>query len=317
MPLHFAWLCCVNQWPIPFIHFHFLELPMISKYAKALALVLPLLLGACGGSSSSDSTASTTTTTTTAAPSPADYAARYVGSVAGITSALDTGSFDFTVASNGSITGTAVVKNLPFTLTGSVNSSGVVAMGLYAANGFHGHNWDGQITKPSGAVSGTWYHAWESGVNKDGTFSGAATTALPASGTTTTTTTATSPTSFAGRYVGDYDSPVKLLCVDAPGLDPTGHGTCGQRYTLAGGIDFTVDANNNLTGSLYVFGPAASGTVCAGTKVNANGTFSFTICAGEAAGVNGSGTFANGRMTGRLVEGPYDWKYGDFDIARQ
>ncbi len=297
---------------------------MISKYAKALALVLPLLLVACGGTSSSDTTSTTatsTTTTTTTAVSPASYAARYTGSVAGITSALDTGSFDFTIASNGSITGTAIVKDLPFTLTGSVNSSGVVTMALFAANGFHGHNWDGQITRPSGAVSGTWYHAWESGVNKDGTFSGAATTALPASGTTTTTTTTPTATttskSFAGHYVGDYDSPVKLLCQDAPGLDPSGHGACGQRYTLAGGIDFTVDANNNLTGSLYVFGPGASGTVCDGSKVNADGSFSFTICAGVAAGVNGTGTFANGRMTGRVQEGPYDWKYGDFNIARQ
>lgn len=136
-------------------------------------------------------------------------------------------------------------------------------------------------------------------------------------GTTTTTTTTTSTAGFAGRYAGSYDSPYKVLCVDAPGLDPTGHGACGQRYTLAGGIDFTVDAANNLTGSLYVFGPDASGEVCSGTQVQADGSFSFSICSGNAAGVNGSGRIANGVMTGRLQEGPWDWKYGEFSIARQ
>lgn len=135
--------------------------------------------------------------------------------------------------------------------------------------------------------------------------------------TTTTTTTATSSTSLAGHYVGGYDSPYKVLCQDAPGLDPTGHGSCGQRYTLAGGIDFTVDGNNTLTGSLYVFGPDATGEVCPGTQVQPDGSFSFTICSGNAAGVNGYGTISGGVMTGRLQEGPWDWKYGEFSIARQ
>jgi hypothetical protein len=143
---------------------------------------------------------------------------------------------------------------------------------------------------------------------------GSSDTATPTTGTGTGTTTTTT---LAGHYVGGYDSPYKVLCTDAPGLDPTGHGACGQRFTLAGGIDFTVDANNTLTGSLYVFGPDATGEVCPGTQVQADGSFSFSICSGNAAGVNGSGKITNGVMTGRLQEGPWDWKYGEFSIARQ
>ena len=150
-----------------------------------------------------------------------------------------------------------------------------------------------------------------------GGSSDSTTASTPSTTATTTTTTTTTSKTFAGRYVGGYDSPYKVLCVDAPGLDPTGHGECGQRFTLAGGIDFTVDANNNLTGSLYVFGPDASGVVCGGTQVQADGSFSFSICDGKAAGVNGSGQIVNGVMTGRLQEGGWDWKYGEFSIARQ
>jgi hypothetical protein len=286
------------------------------RLLKQLAVAFATVgLVACGGSSSTSTTASTTTTA--AAPSPADYAATYTGTVAGRPqNAEDSGTFTITIDSKGNIEGDSIVKQLPWKLRGTVNANGQVSLGLYSVDlTFHGHNWTGQITKTSGAISGTWEHANGDGVG--GTFSGAATSPLPGAGTTTTTTTTTQTQSFAGRYAGGYDSPAKFLCIDPPGLDPTGHGDCGQRYTLAGGIDFTVDANNNLTGSLYVFGPAGSGTICPGTQVQPDGRFEFYICDGAAGGVNGSGTIVNGVMTGRLQEGPHDWKYGEFSIARQ
>lgn len=138
---------------------------------SALVVASALVLTACGGSSDSTTTPATTTTTTTTVTGVAAYAGRYTGTVTGVTSALDSGTFDITADANGKVTGDSVVKNLPWKLVGTVDSNGGLQMGLYSVDlSFHGHSWSGQINKATGAVSGTWQHANGDGVN--GTFAG-------------------------------------------------------------------------------------------------------------------------------------------------
>ena len=74
------------------------------------------------------------------------------------------------------------------------------------------------------------------------------------SDTTTSTTTTTTSASNTGTYSGGFNSPVKLLCIDAPGLDPTGHGSCGQRYTLEGYVSLTVNGTTITGGNVSVYG---------------------------------------------------------------
>jgi hypothetical protein len=121
------------------------------------------------------------------------------------------------------------------------------------------------------------------------------------SGTSTTNT---------GNYGGGFDSPVKLLCVDAPGLDPTGHGQCGQRYTLAGSVSFVVNGDTVTSGNISFYGYSASLTAPA--KIDANGNFNWTM---EHA--NGRAQVVNGVMTGVLWEGPFEWKYGEYKFTKQ
>jgi hypothetical protein len=134
-------------------------------------------------------------------------------------------------------------------------------------------------------------------------------------GTTTTTTATPPPTvvSNTGTYAGSHDSPNKLLCIDPPGLDPKGHGSCGQRYTLAGSVSFTVEGNVVTRGWVNVYGWEAA--LDGQPTIDANGNFSFGF--GPGGFVNGRANVTNGVMTGRLQEGPYDWKYGDFTLYKQ
>ena len=143
---------------------------------SALVIASGLALAACGGGSSDSTTTTstgttTTTTTTTTVTGVAAYAGRYSGTVTGVTSALDSGTFSISVDANGNVAGDSVVKSLPWKLVGTVDANGNLQMGLYSVDmAFHGHDWSGVINKASGAVSGTWQHANGDGVN--GTFSG-------------------------------------------------------------------------------------------------------------------------------------------------
>ena len=146
---------------------------------SALVLASAMALTACGGSSSDSTTSTstgTTTTTTTTTTTPAvtgvaAYAGNYSGTVTGVTSSLDSGSFSIAVDSAGNVAGDSVVKSLPWKLAGTVDANGNLQMGLYSVDmSFHGHSWSGVINKATGAVSGTWQHANGDGVN--GTFAG-------------------------------------------------------------------------------------------------------------------------------------------------
>lgn len=141
---------------------------------STLVVAASLALVACGGGSSTTTTSTgttTTTTTTTTATGVAAYAGRYTGSVTGVTSALDSGTFDISIDANGNVAGDSVVKSLPWKLAGTVDANGNLNMGLYSVDmSFHGHSWSGFINKATGAVSGTWQHANGDGVN--GTFAG-------------------------------------------------------------------------------------------------------------------------------------------------
>lgn len=133
---------------------------------------------------------------------------------------------------------------------------------------------------------------------------------VAAGGTGTTTSAPTTATSNTGTYSGGFDSPVKLLCIDPPGLDPAGHGECGQRYTLAGSISFTVQGDTITGGDTSFYGYSAS--LNGPSKIDANGNFNYSM--GFA---NGSGKVVNGVMTGIVWEGPFEWKYGEFQFNKQ
>ncbi len=133
---------------------------MLKKFMSVIALSTITLLSACGGGSDSSSTVGT---------GVAAFAGHYTGSVTGISNSADSGTFEITADSNGKVSGTTVVKNLPWTLSGSVDANGVLNMGLYSGT-WLGHNWVGTINKSTGSISGTWSHANGDGVN--GTFAG-------------------------------------------------------------------------------------------------------------------------------------------------
>lgn len=129
------------------------------------------------------------------------------------------------------------------------------------------------------------------------------------SDTTTSTTTTTTSTSNTGTYSGGFNSPVKLLCIDAPGLDPTGHGSCGQRYTLEGYVSLTVNGTTITGGNVSVYGydrPLSSASA-----IDANGNFTYSF-----EHINGKGRVVNGVMTGTVWEGPFEWKYGEFTFTK-
>lgn len=134
---------------------------MLKQILSALALTTITLLSACGGASD---------TSTTATSGVAAFAGRYTGTVAGMaTNTFDSGTFDITADSNGKVSGTTTVKNLPWTLSGAVDANGALAMGLFGGSVQY-HNWVGTINKSTGVVSGTWQHSNGDGVN--GTFVG-------------------------------------------------------------------------------------------------------------------------------------------------
>ncbi|MEY4538236.1 MAG: hypothetical protein RL171_2387, partial [Pseudomonadota bacterium] len=81
----------------------------------------------------------------------------------------DNGTFEVTADSNGKVTGTTTVKNLPWTLSGTVDANGTLTLGLFGS-GVQYHNWIGTINKTTGAINGTWSHANGDGVS--GTFAG-------------------------------------------------------------------------------------------------------------------------------------------------
>ncbi len=124
------------------------------------------------------------------------------------------------------------------------------------------------------------------------------------------TTSTTSSTSNTGTYSGGFTSPVKLLCIDAPGLDPTGHGTCGQRYTLEGSVSFTVQGDTITGGNVSVYGYDRPLTAPAKIDASGNVTFSFEH-------INGSAKVVNGVMSGIVWEGPFEWKYGEFKFTKK
>ncbi|MEY4585489.1 MAG: hypothetical protein RJB10_1986 [Pseudomonadota bacterium] len=126
-------------------------------------------------------------------------------------------------------------------------------------------------------------------------------------GSTTTTTTAASNN---GTYSGAFTSPVKLLCIDAPGLDPAGHGECGQRYTLEGSVSFTIQGNTVTAGDISFYGYSA--VLSAPAAIDAAGNFNFNM---EHA--NGRAQVVNGVLTGVLWEGPFEWKYGEYRFVKQ
>jgi hypothetical protein len=126
-------------------------------------------------------------------------------------------------------------------------------------------------------------------------------------GSTTATTTAASNN---GTYSGAFTSPVKLLCIDAPGLDPAGHGECGQRYTLEGSVSFTIQGNTVTAGDISFYGYSA--VLSAPAAIDAAGNFNFNM---EHA--NGRAQVVNGVLTGVLWEGPFEWKYGEYRFVKQ
>jgi hypothetical protein len=136
------------------------ESSMFKKFLSVAALVSMTFLSACGGGS--DTSSSTPV-------GAAAFAGRYTGTVAGISNSADSGTFDITADSNGKVAGTTMVKNLPWTLAGSVDANGILKMNLFGGSVAY-HNWSGSINKTTGAVNGTWEHSNGDGVN--GTFAG-------------------------------------------------------------------------------------------------------------------------------------------------
>lgn len=120
----------------------------------------------------------------------------------------------------------------------------------------------------------------------------------------------TTTISNTGTYSGGFTSPVKLLCIDAPGLDPQGHGECGQRYTLEGYVSLTVVGDTITAGNVSVYGYDRN--VSASSKIDANGNFTYSF-----EHVNGKGNVKNGVMTGTVWEGPFEWKYGEFTFTKK
>lgn len=94
-------------------------------------------------------------------------------------------------------------------------------------------------------------------------------------------------------------------------MDPTGHGQCGQRYTLAGSVSFTVEGNVVTRGWVDVYGWQAP--LDGQPTIDANGNFSFSF----GGFVPGTANVTKGVMTGRLHEGHYDWKYGEFTLYKK
>ncbi len=128
--------------------------------------------------------------------------------------------------------------------------------------------------------------------------------------TDTTGTTTPTTTSNTGTYGGAFTSPVKLLCIDPPGLDPAGHGECGQRYTLEGSVSFTIVGNTVTAGNISFYGYSA--VLSAPAAIDASGNFTWNM---EHA--NGRAQVVNGVLTGVLWEGPFEWKYGEYKFTKQ
>lgn len=119
-----------------------------------------------------------------------------------------------------------------------------------------------------------------------------------------------SPISNNGTYGGRFTSPDKKLCIDPPGLDPAGHGECGQRYTLEGNISFTIKDNAVVGGNLDFYEYVAN--LSASSPIDAQGNFTFSM-----AHANGKARVVNGVLTGLVWEGPYEWKYGEYKFNKQ
>jgi hypothetical protein len=126
---------------------------------------------------------------------------------------------------------------------------------------------------------------------------------------TTGSTTTTTATSNNGTYSGAFTSPVKLLCIDAPGLDPAGHGECGQRYTLEGSVSLTVNGTAITGGNVSVYG--YDRPLSAASAIDGNGNFTYSF-----EHIHGKGNVVNGVMTGTVWEGPFEWKYGEFKFTK-
>jgi hypothetical protein len=120
----------------------------------------------------------------------------------------------------------------------------------------------------------------------------------------------TVPVSNNGTYGGRFTSPDKRLCIDPPGLNPVGHGECGQRYTLEGNISFTVKDNAVVGGNLDFYGYAAN--LSAASPIDAQGNFTFGM-----AHANGKARLVAGVLTGLVWEGPFEWKYGEYKFNKQ
>lgn len=118
------------------------------------------------------------------------------------------------------------------------------------------------------------------------------------------------PVSNDGKYGGRFTSPNKRLCIDPPLLDQTGHGECGQRYTLEGNISFTIKDNTVKYGNLDFYGYVAELTHA--SPIDANGNFTFSM-----AHANGRARVVNGSLFGVVWEGPYEMKYGEFTFNKQ
>lgn len=121
---------------------------------------------------------------------------------------------------------------------------------------------------------------------------------------------AQNPAASNGTYGGRFTSPDKRLCIDPPGLDPAGHGECGQRYTLEGNISFTVNGNTVTGGSVDFYGYSAS--LSAASPIDAQGNFTFSM-----AHANGKAQLVAGVLTGLVWEGSYEWKYGEYRFNKQ
>ncbi len=116
--------------------------------------------------------------------------------------------------------------------------------------------------------------------------------------------------SNTGTYEGGFNSPVKLLCIDPPGLDPSGHGQCGQRYTLEGSVSLIVQGNTVTGGNVSVYG--YDSPLTSASAIDAAGNFNFSH-----GHINGKARVVNGVMTGTVWEGPFEWKYGEFKHTKK
>jgi hypothetical protein len=76
-------------------------------------------------------------------------------------------------------------------------------------------------------------------------------------------------------------------------------------------VSFTVEGNVVTGGWVDVYGWQAA--LDGQPTIDANGNFSFTF----GGFVPGTANVTNGVMTGRLHEGSYEWKYGEFTLYKQ